>query len=159
MEVALTVSGAEAIEKQLLAMERKVAKKIVRKAVRDGGKVTLKVAQDLSRNIVGGQTGGVMAKALRVRAYKRQKPGTYAVRLAFDTDKYPLTQPVAWTKTYNGARVFFTTLGHPKDYEEYSMRRLLMNGIYWALGQEVPQGGALAEPKGKLAGWEAPDTH
>jgi type 1 glutamine amidotransferase len=74
-------------------------------------------------------------------------------------DKYPLTQPVAWTKTYNGARVFFTTLGHPKDFEEYAVRRLLMNGIYWASGQEVPQGGAMAEPKGKLAGWEAPDTH
>ncbi len=74
-------------------------------------------------------------------------------------DKYPLTQPVAWTKTYNGARVFFTTLGHPKDFEEYTVRRLLMNGIFWASGQEVPQGGALAEPKGKLAGWEAPNTH
>lgn len=73
--------------------------------------------------------------------------------------KYPLTQPVAWTKTYNGARVFFTTLGHPKDFEEYAVRRLLMNGIYWASGKEVPQGGAMAEPKGKLAGWEAPDTH
>ena len=74
-------------------------------------------------------------------------------------DEYPLTQPVAWTKTYKGARVFFTTLGHPKDFEEYSVRRLLMNGIYWAMGMEVPQGGALAEPKGELAGWEAPDTH
>ncbi len=76
-----------------------------------------------------------------------------------DQDKYQLTQPVAWTKTYNGARVFFTTLGHPKDFEEYTVRRLLMNGIYWASGIEVPQGGALAEPKGKLAGWEAPNTH
>jgi len=74
-------------------------------------------------------------------------------------NKYPLTQPVAWTKTYNGARVFFTTLGHPKDFEEYAVRRLLMNGIYWASGKEVPEGGALAEPKGKLAGWEAPNTH
>lgn len=76
-----------------------------------------------------------------------------------DQEKYPLTQPVAWTKTYKGARVFFTTLGHPKDFEEYSVRRLLMNGIYWASGMDVPEGGALAEPKGELAGWEAPDTH
>ncbi|MFC1633686.1 ThuA domain-containing protein [Planctomycetota bacterium] len=74
-------------------------------------------------------------------------------------NKYPLTQPVAWTKTYKGARVFFTTLGHPKDFEEYAVRRLLMNGIYWALGVEVPHSGTLAEPKGNLAGWEAPDTH
>jgi hypothetical protein len=46
-----------------------------------------------------------------------------------------------------------------KDFEEYSMRRLLMNGIYWALGIEVPQGGVMAEPKCELAGWEAPNTN
>ncbi|MHC4753212.1 MAG: ThuA domain-containing protein [Planctomycetota bacterium] len=74
-------------------------------------------------------------------------------------DKFPMTQPVAWIKTYEGARVFFTTLGHPKDFEEYAVRRLLLNGIYWASGKDVPDGGVMAEPKGKLAGWEAPDTH
>ena len=76
-----------------------------------------------------------------------------------DSDKFPLTQPVVWTKTYRGARVFFTTLGHPKDFEEYTFRRLVMNGIVWALGINVPDGGCLAEPKGALAGWEAPNTH
>lgn len=44
-------------------------------------------------------------------------------------------QPVAWTKTHNGARVFFTTLGHPEDFEAPSMRTLLINGIRWALGK------------------------
>jgi type 1 glutamine amidotransferase len=80
-------------------------------------------------------------------------------RESIDSNKYPPIQPVAWTKTYKGARVFFTTLGHPKDFEEYSVRRLLMNGIYWASGAGVPEGGALAEPKGALAGWQAPNTH
>lgn len=51
-------------------------------------------------------------------------------------DEFPLVNPVAWTKTYNGARVFFTTLGHPKDFKDPSMRSLAMNGIYWALGLE-----------------------
>jgi len=55
-------------------------------------------------------------------------------------------QPVAWTKTYKGARVFFTTLGHPDDFRIASMRRLLVNGILWALGREVTAGGAAAEP-------------
>lgn len=45
--------------------------------------------------------------------------------------------PVAWTKTYKGGRVFFTTLGHPQDFENVSMRRLVVNGIYWALGREA----------------------
>ena len=74
-------------------------------------------------------------------------------------DQYPLTQPVAWTKTYNGARVFFTTLGHPKDLEDASVRRLLLNAIYWALEQEVPQGGANVEVRSGVWGWEAPETH
>ena len=65
-------------------------------------------------------------------------------------DRFPLSNPVAWTKTYTGssgqaARVFFTTLGHPYDFRAASMRRLAINGILWALGHEIPDGGANAE--------------
>jgi len=56
--------------------------------------------------------------------------------------EYPLTQPVAWTRQYKSARVFFTTLGHPADFDAVPMRRLLVNAIYWALGKDVPTGGA-----------------
>lgn len=52
------------------------------------------------------------------------------------TDDYPLTNPVAWTKSFEGARVFFTTLGHPYDFLNENMRRLALNGIYWALNME-----------------------
>jgi len=41
---------------------------------------------------------------------------------------------VAWTKTHNGGRVFFTTLGHPQDFEVPSFRNMLINGIRWAAG-------------------------
>jgi type 1 glutamine amidotransferase len=56
-------------------------------------------------------------------------------------DEFPLTNPVAWTKTYTGtsekaARVFFTTLGHPYDFKSESMRKLAMNGVAWAMGRE-----------------------
>jgi uncharacterized protein len=67
-------------------------------------------------------------------------------------DKYPLTQPVAWTKSYTGksrkkARVFFTTLGHPFDFKDISMRKLALNGIYWALRLEkkIPSDGVRAD--------------
>jgi uncharacterized protein len=63
--------------------------------------------------------------------------------------RYPLTNPVAWTKTYTGAsgrpaRVFFTTLGHPYDFREADVRKLALNGILWALGLEdqIPADGA-----------------
>jgi type 1 glutamine amidotransferase len=64
-------------------------------------------------------------------------------------------QPVAWTKTYKGARVFFTTLGHPEDFKVASVRRLLIDGIYWALGKEVPKGGANAQIQG---GYDPPPS-
>ena len=61
-------------------------------------------------------------------------------------DQFPPVQPVAWTREHNGGRVFFTTLGHPGDFEQPSMRRLVVNGILWALGRDVPAGGADATP-------------
>ncbi|MCS7017410.1 MAG: ThuA domain-containing protein [Gemmatales bacterium] len=58
--------------------------------------------------------------------------------------------PVAWTKHFGKARVFFTTLGHPKDFEIESVRKLLINGIYWALGWEdrIPPTGCKADTVG-----------
>ncbi len=61
-------------------------------------------------------------------------------------ETYPPNQPVAWTREHRGARVFFTTLGHPADFEQESMRRLVVQGILWALGRDIPGGGADATP-------------
>ena len=69
--------------------------------------------------------------------------------------EFPLTQPVAWTRRYKDSRVFFTTLGHPKDFEHESMRRLLINAVYWALDREIPQGGTDASVQGTYV---APET-
>ena len=44
-------------------------------------------------------------------------------------------EPVAWTHDYKGARIFYTSLGHPKDFENQSFRRLLVNAIDWALNR------------------------
>lgn len=65
-------------------------------------------------------------------------------------DEYPPINPVAWTKSHNDARVFFTTLGHPKDFKDASMRSLALNGIYWALGleEQIPWEGFNVEIEG-----------
>lgn len=59
-------------------------------------------------------------------------------------DRFPLTNPIAWTKTYTGtsgntSKVFFTTLGHPYDWKNENMRRLAVNSLYWALDKEIPE--------------------
>ena len=61
-------------------------------------------------------------------------------------EEFPLSNPVAWTKSYETinqkkSKVFFTTLGHPYDFKIESMRKLAMNGIYWALDEDVPSNG------------------
>jgi len=50
------------------------------------------------------------------------------------------SEPIAWTHTYGPklAKVFYTSFGHPDDFKEPSFRRLLLNGILWALNQPIP---------------------
>ena len=47
------------------------------------------------------------------------------------------SEPVAWTRLYGPkrARVFYTSLGHPDDFKTTEFRRLLVDGIAWALGK------------------------
>ena len=44
------------------------------------------------------------------------------------------TEPIAWTRSYKGGRVFYTSLGHPKDFEEKSYLQLITNAIIWTAG-------------------------
>jgi type 1 glutamine amidotransferase/nicotinamidase-related amidase len=48
-------------------------------------------------------------------------------------------EPVAWTNTHNGGRVFYTSLGHPDDFKDPRFRRLLTNAILWALDRPIPK--------------------
>ncbi|MDB6027834.1 MAG: signal peptide protein [Verrucomicrobiales bacterium] len=48
--------------------------------------------------------------------------------------------PVAWTyHTKAGGKSFFTTLGHPEDFQVESFQRLVVNSIHWALSKPVPE--------------------
>ena len=46
-------------------------------------------------------------------------------------------EPVAWTyQRQDGGRSFYTSMGHPKDFENPSFIRLVTNGVHWAAGLE-----------------------
>ena len=49
-------------------------------------------------------------------------------------------EPVAWTHVAGPrqARVFYSSLGHPGDFRQPAFRRLLLNGILWALNRPIP---------------------
>ncbi len=40
-------------------------------------------------------------------------------------------EPLAWTRDHHQARVFYTSLGHPDDFEIESFRRLLAHALLW----------------------------
>ena len=43
-------------------------------------------------------------------------------------------EPVAWTRIHRGGRVFYTSLGHQRDFEDEHFLRLLGNAVMWAGG-------------------------
>ena len=45
------------------------------------------------------------------------------------------TEPVAWTRSHRGGRVFYTSLGHQRDFEVEMFLCLLANAVLWAGGQ------------------------
>jgi nicotinamidase-related amidase len=49
-------------------------------------------------------------------------------------------QPIAWTNSARPeqSRVFYTSLGHPDDFQNPAFRKLLLNGICWALDLAAP---------------------
>jgi type 1 glutamine amidotransferase len=48
--------------------------------------------------------------------------------------------PVVWTGVNSyGAKIFFTTLGHPDDFNQEAFQHVVINGIHWAAGKEIPK--------------------
>lgn len=55
--------------------------------------------------------------------------------------------PVAWTGVnMYGAKFFFTTMGHPEDFDQEPFQHLVINAIHWAAGKKIPK-----EWAGKMA--------
>lgn len=46
------------------------------------------------------------------------------------------SEPIAWTRTYKGARVFYTSLGHQKDFDEPSFNQMVVNALFWTAQRE-----------------------
>ncbi len=48
-------------------------------------------------------------------------------------------EPVAWTNRYKESRIFYTSLGHPDDFQNPHFRRMLINAVFWAMNKPVPK--------------------
>lgn len=73
-------------------------------------------------------------------------PATTVKKRSTDKREQPVNDPampVAWTRVYRNEagkqnRILTTTMGAATDFEDESLRRLIVNGVYWALGRDVP---------------------
>lgn len=45
-------------------------------------------------------------------------------------------EPIAWTRMAGKSRVFYTSMGHPSDFEDEAFFHLLTNGMLWAVAGE-----------------------
>ncbi len=70
-------------------------------------------------------------------------------------------QPILWIRESEGKnaprRMAYTSLGHPGDFGHPAVRRMALQMVVWALGEEqsIPAGGLRAEPP---APYDAPPT-
>ncbi len=76
----------------------------------------------------------------------RSPPATHRKRRATDGKEQSVNDPampVAWTRLHQHeagttSRVLTTTLGSATDLADEGLRRLVINGVYWGLGMDVP---------------------
>jgi len=72
--------------------------------------------------------------------YKTEPLQPHAIPLLMGRveDRQP-HEPLAWVVDSNEAsRVFFTSLGSPRDFHQQEFVRLLLNGVYWAMEMDAP---------------------
>ena len=83
----ITVIGAKELERKLSMLPINVAKKHVRTAVREGAKIIQAEEHAMAMSMVGGEMGGMIANALKVRAARTKRRGSYGVNVIIDPNK------------------------------------------------------------------------
>lgn len=65
-------------------------------------------------------------------------PGTVTLLDGHVDGKADVIEPVAWIRTDEGRKNFYTSLGSPEDFREAGFRQLLRNVVLWSVGHPVP---------------------
>ena len=67
-------------------------------------------------------------------------------------------QPLAWIRTRkDGGRVFYTSLGHPKDFDHSWFPHMLVRGIRWTAGDAPRRDLGHRSPQASLAAMRTPE--
>jgi hypothetical protein len=73
-------------------------------------------------------------------------PAEYQKKRATDKEEHGINEPmmpVAWTRLYRNEagktnKIFCTTMGAATDLKNESLRRLVVNAVYWGIGLDIP---------------------
>jgi len=80
--ISVQIEGAKELETKLLELERKMAKKIIRQGVRNAQKILIPaIKSNLSAISKGGGMSEMIAKALQIRAARKNPRGSYSVNV------------------------------------------------------------------------------
>ena len=79
--IRVELQGDKALDKALMRLELKTAKRIVRPAARKAMKPTLKAVKENARTMVGGEMGKLLARYMILRAFRRQRKGSYGLNV------------------------------------------------------------------------------
>jgi nicotinamidase-related amidase/type 1 glutamine amidotransferase len=64
-------------------------------------------------------------------------PGTLTLWNGTRADQ-EVIEPVAWVRTNDQRRIFYTSLGAPEDFDSPAFRRLLLNAVLWSVQAPLP---------------------
>jgi hypothetical protein len=84
--VEIKLDGSDAIREKLQSIKERTAKKIVKTAIATALKPTLTAAKSNAVGMVGGVMGSMIAMALRIKPFRRQKNHSYGMNVQISRD-------------------------------------------------------------------------
>jgi len=78
---SISITGLAELEWKLVSLDRRVKRKIVRKAVKAGADIIKHQAEENARSTVGGEMGTLISRRLGTSRFRKQKRGSYGVSL------------------------------------------------------------------------------
>ena len=98
------------------------------------GPATTVVSTGSKHPILAGITGPFTSQGALYQASPLAR-GTTALLAGSIPGQKP--EPIAWTHTYKGARVFYTSLGHKQDFASSQFIQLMENAVRWVTEMKV----------------------
>lgn len=80
------LEGGKELNAKLLKMERKVAKQVVKKAVRAATKPMIAAGRSNARGMIGGTMGALIAKNIKAIVFKFQRSGSWGMQVGMKPD-------------------------------------------------------------------------